>query len=197
MQRFLRSVSVFALALGACQTASDSERGSSSAAGTGTVTRTTLPDTGAADAFVRAFYDGYIPRGIASGLAATDSLLLERTTLFAPSLLAALRQDATARAAAVGEIDGLDFDPFLNSQDPCERYTVGPAIPASASEAGAVRVTVRAECDHASGPPSAFAVEVIPQAGTWQFVNFYYGPPAGDLLTLLRRLHPLSKRDDG
>lgn len=190
MQRFIRSVCVIALALGACQPASDSRHGTSSAAATESVPRTALPDTGAADAFVRAFYQGYVPRGLASGLAATDSLLLERPTLFVPALLAALRQDAAARAAAVGESDGLDFDPFLNSQDPCERYTVGPATPSSTVEPNAVRVTVRAECDQASGPPPAFTVEVVPQAGTWQIVNFYYESPAGDLLTLLRRLHP-------
>lgn len=190
MQRFVRGVSVIALALGACQPASDSRHGTSSATATKSVPRTALTDTGAADVFVRAFYQGYVPRGLAGGLAATDSLLLERPTLFAPSLLAALRQDAAARAAAVGEIDGLDFDPFLNSQDPCERYTVGPATQANTVKPNAVRVTVRAECDRASGPPPAFSVEVVPQAGTWQFVNFYYGPPAGDLLSLLRRLHP-------
>lgn len=190
MQRLLLIVSVCALAFTACRPASDSPHATSRAVTPDSAAVHPLPDTGAADAFVRAFYESFAPRGQTSGLAATDSLLMERPTLFAPALLAALRQDAAARAAAVGEIDGLDFEPFLNSQDPCGRYAVGPAVRSDSAERGAVRVTVRSACDRASGPPPAYTVEVIPHAGSWQFVNFYYGPPAGDLLTLLHSLHP-------
>ena len=189
MQRFLCRVSVCALALTACRPASDTHHETSRPVTADSAVNRTLPDTAAADAFVSAFYRSFAPRGLASGLAATDSLLNERPTLFAPALLKALRQDAAARAAAVGEIDGLDFEPFLNSQDPCERYTVGPAVRSDSTERSAVRVTVRAVCDRASGPPPAYTVEVVPHAGSWQFVNFYYGPPVGDLLTLLHSLH--------
>ena len=192
MQHLLLGVSACALTLAACRPTSDAQHETSRAVAVASVATRAFPDTGAADAFVRDFYQGFAPRGQASGLAVTDSLLNERPMLFAPALLLALRQDAAARAKAVGEIDGLDFEPFLNSQDPCPRYVVGPATRADSSEPGAVRVTVRAACDRASGPPPAFSVEVIPHAGSWQFVNFFYGPPAGDLLTLLRTLHPPS-----
>jgi hypothetical protein len=44
---------------------------------------------------------------------------------FESGLLAALKEDVAAQAAAKGEIVGLDFDPFLNTQDPAESYEVG------------------------------------------------------------------------
>lgn len=190
MHRLLRGVSICSLALGACRPTPDSRPESPRTVAEDSTRSRTLPDTGDADAFVRAFYESFAPRGQASGLAATDSLLGERPALFAPALLTALRQDSAARAAAAGEIDGLDFEPFLNSQDPCARYTVGPAIWVDSAGQRMVRVAVRADCDRASGPQPAFAVGVIPHAGSWQFVNVQYGPSVGDLLTLLHTLHP-------
>ena len=176
-----------ALALGACRPSADA---SSTPASSSHPASTAAIAAASAAAFVRAFYDAYTPRGRTSGLAATDSLLRERPDLFEPSLLAALRRDAAARAAAVGEIDGLDFEPFLNSQDPCERYEVDPAGVAAASAGGRVRVSVHAVCGGTRRPEAGVTAEVAPAGRSWQFVNFYYGPPAGDLVTLLRRLHP-------
>jgi hypothetical protein len=98
------------LTFATCQPAPDAKAPAVAASGQSIAA---TPDTAAAAAFVRAFYASYTPRGVASGLAATDSLLRERPALFTPELLAALRQDAAARAAAKGEIDGLDADPFL------------------------------------------------------------------------------------
>jgi hypothetical protein len=51
-------------------------------------------------------------------------------------------------------------------------------------------VSVRAVCGDARSPAPTVIAEVAPSSGAWQFVNFYYGPPAGDLVALLRRLHP-------
>jgi hypothetical protein len=178
------------LALVACQPASDARKAPPRTDSQHASSARALPDTVAATAFVRHFYAEYAPRAQVSGLAATDSLLLERPALFAPSLLASLQEDAKVRAAAVGEIDGLDFEPFLNSQDPCGNYTVGPATSTQASKPDGVVVFVRAACDRARGPEPGFSVEVALHAGAWQFVNVYYGPPAGDLVALLRRLHP-------
>jgi len=142
---------------------------------------------------VRSFYASYAPRAIASGLAATDSIIVERPALFAPPLLAALGRDAAERSRATGEIAGLDFEPFLAAQDPCDRYEVGGAARAAAAAPGAsVRVSVYAVCGGARGDQPAVVAEMGPGAqGSWAFVNFHYGPPVDDdLLALLRRLHP-------
>jgi hypothetical protein len=144
------------------------------------------PVDSSAVVFVRSFYQTYAPRGAASGLAAVDSLLAEQPALFTPELLAALRRDAEARAAAKGEIDGLDWEPFLNSQDPCERYVVGDASRVASN----VRVSVYAVCGGKRSNQSAVVAEVAPTGHSWAFANFIYGAPAGDLLKALRALHP-------
>lgn len=79
---------------------------------------TTAATDSSAVAFVREFYATYAPRLIPNGLQAVDSIIAERPGLFAPALLAALRRDAALRDTAT-EIVGLDFDPFLNTQDAC------------------------------------------------------------------------------
>jgi hypothetical protein len=190
-RRYFTPLLLAPLGAAACRPSADERR--SSPPGPPGAELSAAPAPASADAFVRAFYAAYAPRGQASGLAATDSLLRERPALFAPPLLALLRRDAAARGAAVGEIDGLDFDPFLSSQDPCDRYEVGGATRAGASVPGGVRVSVRAVCAGGGSPQPTVTAEVAPASGggtSWQFVNFYYGPPAGDLLALLRRLHP-------
>jgi hypothetical protein len=143
------------------------------------------PDSTAV-AFVRSFYQTYGPRSATSGLAAVDSLLVERPALFTPELLAALRRDAAARAAVKGEIDGLDWEPFLNTQDPCEQYVVGTATRAASH----VRVRVYAICRGRRSDSVAVVADVTPVGSSWAFANFLYGAPAGDLLTALHALHP-------
>lgn len=44
------------------------------------------------------------------------------SALFSSALVNALRIDRAAQARVPGEVVGLDFDPFTNSQDPCEEY---------------------------------------------------------------------------
>jgi hypothetical protein len=140
----------------------------------------------AAQAFAQAFYQQYVPRAAESGLTAIDSLLRQRPDLFDAKLLAALRQDATARAAAVGEIDGLEGDPFLNSQDPCPRYTVGTAT----LVASTVRVPVYGQCGTAGDHTPAAFLELARRDSSWVIRNVLYVPPQTDLLAHLRRLHP-------
>lgn len=53
--------------------------------------------------------------------------------MFSPELFHALCEDSETSKKAKGEIVGLDFDPFLNSQDPHARYEVGNVVPAGDS----------------------------------------------------------------
>jgi hypothetical protein len=57
-----------------------------------------------------------------------DSLMLVLQTkpkLFSVQLLTLLQEDLAARLRANHEIVGLDFDPFFNSQDLSDQYTIG------------------------------------------------------------------------
>ena len=140
----------------------------------------------AAVELVARFYSEYAPRAIRSGLLALDSTLVETPGVFTPELLAALRRDAAARAAAAGYINGLDFEPFLNSQDPCEQYELG-----AAEQVGArIRVQVFAVCRGVRTSVPAVVVEVSRTVDGWAIGNLLFGPPANDVLSLSRRLHP-------
>ena len=172
--------------LGACGAGGERDTASSRATPRTGATDTLRTAPEAAVQFVRGFYAAYTPRGMESGLAAVDSLLKEQPRLFTPALLQALQRDAAARGAATGEIDGLDFEPFLNSQDPCPRYEVGGAAPVG----GRVQVPVYAVCEGRRAVTATVVTEVVPANGGWAFANFVYGPPAGDLLHLLQELHP-------
>ena len=184
MTRSLLAAAVLSAATAACQPGADARTVDRAAGGRAT----TAVQAPGATAFVRAFYAAYAPRARASGLAALDSVLRERPADFTATLGAALRADAAARAAAVGEVDGLDGDPFLNAQDPCEQYVVGDAAGAAPAPA-AVRVPVYAVCGGKRGADPAAIVEVVQQAGGWAVANVHdAGPPDDDLLSRLARL---------
>ena len=136
-------------------------------------------------AFVRQFYKVYTPRGIKSGLAATDSIIRERPAVFSSELLGALKDDARTRAGARGEIAGLDFDPFLAAQDPCDKYEVGKPTRVGGTSAN-ILVPIFALCSK-QRDSAALIAEVAPNSGSWAFVNFHYpAPPVTDLLTTLK-----------
>ena len=168
------------LLLAACQPAPDAQRTPSTGATTSAATRLAAPSDSSAVAFVRQFYAAYAPRAIAQGLSATDSIIIQQPAAFAPELLAALRQDAADRAAAKGEIAGLDFEPFLATQDPCQSYEVGEAR----RTGGSVGVSVYGVCQGKRTPQPVVIAEVTPTAETWQLANVRY-PDGGDLLTIL------------
>src|SRR5579864_8103992 len=80
-------------------------------------------------AFVQEFYDWYL-RQIEDEMtnkdvSVVDLALTQRKSTFGAELLNRLRKDSEAQSKVPGEIVGLEFDPFLNSQDPDERYIVG------------------------------------------------------------------------
>jgi hypothetical protein len=185
MTRSLLAAAVLSAATAACQPGADARAVARAAGGSAT----TAVQAPGATAFVRAFYAAYAPRARASGLAALDSVLRERPADFTPTLGAALRANAAARAGAAGEIDGLDGDPFLNAQDPCEQYVVGDAAAAPPpAPPAAVRVPVYAVCGGKRGADPAAIVEVVQQAGGWAVANVHYAGPPDDLLSRLARL---------
>jgi hypothetical protein len=133
--------------------------------------------------FVQGFYDFYLPR-LASGAAEWDAIKRERGASFSPELLAALDQDAAAAAASPDEIVGLDFDPFLATQDPCEHYEVGPESPAGPNH----RVEVFAVCGGTRELTPSVVAEIAQRGEAWVFVNFHYPGEQTDLLRVLAEL---------
>ena len=131
--------------------------------------------------FTRTFYEWYLPQGTRFDVAVRDS-----SRLFAPALLAALRADLDAQSRDSEEVVGLDWDPFLASQDPCESYRVGKA---TARETDYL-VEVYPSCPSSDQPTDKPVVlaEVGHHNGAWVFANFRYPADSGDLLTDLARL---------
>ena len=141
-------------------------------------------ETESARKFVQGFYDWYTPHALShkSG-AAWDLGHTSKKSAFAPALLSALNEDLKASKKVKDEIVGLDFDPFLSSQDPVSHYSV-------------TKVEKRGQAYLASvngmtgGKPSAKA-DVIARVekvkGTWRFTNFMY-PSGENLLGVLAKL---------
>jgi hypothetical protein len=74
---------------------------------------------------VQRFYNWYLPRFAKPGTRNVMMLAATHGPIpFDSTLVHWLRVDSIAQARAKGEIDGLDGDPYLNAQDPCDAYTV-------------------------------------------------------------------------
>lgn len=181
-----------AIALLATATACDRSR----EAGAAGASRTTAAQQGATSAaadsvrqLVQAFYDWYVPQtnGPASE-SAYDSALTVKAAFFTPSLLAALREDNAAQDRdTTGDIVsvGADYDPFLNSQDPCDHYEVGEVVPTAEGFAA----SVYGNCAGARHERADVVLDLRRSGGTWQVANFRDpGNPGYDLVSELARV---------
>jgi hypothetical protein len=145
-------------------------------------------------AFVQSFYDWYLP------IVNDDNLhewrykvaITRKPELFDQTLLRALQNDADAQAkAAVNrEIDGLDGDPFVDTNgDPAPHF--------KAIRATGPLVTVVGYDEQIAKPLVALAVEVRCKQDRCVIVNVHYPAHDGlkkyDLLSQLRLLHPPAK----
>lgn len=147
--------------------------------------QTTTPQQGSESArsFVQQFYSWYVPisRGH-NNESAWDIALRQKPDDFTPELTTALKVDSEAQAKA-DEIVGLDFDPFENGQDPCERYVAEQSV----GKSGAYWVNVYGVCEGKKHIEPDVIAEVKQVQGRWVFVNFHY-LPKGDLLEVLNIL---------
>jgi Protein of unknown function (DUF3828) len=134
--------------------------------------------------FAQDFYRWYVPLAAKSNKGTPFEVAIkQRPSSFSPQLLQALRDDAEAQAKAVGETVGLDFDPFLNSQDPSNHYVIGQINLKNDGYWVDVH-TSKSEKVHAK--TSVIAV-VNQSGGHWFFTNFRF-PNDGDLLETLQSL---------
>jgi hypothetical protein len=134
--------------------------------------------------FVQRFYDWYVPVANQVNKERTsDIALAHQPSVFDSTLANALRKDSQARDKVRGEVVGLDFDPFLAAQDPCERYVAGtPAL-----NGAHYRVNIYGICEGKQHATPDLTAELVAQNGAWVFVNFIY-TDGGDLLAMLKNL---------
>lgn len=141
-------------------------------------------DSTRARSFVSEFYRWYVP------LASSDTLhvpastiaLRDRPAAFTAEFRSALADESTAQRQPGADL-GLDFDPILISQDPCERYDAGWvrfSRPAFLVELIPICGGVR------SPSQDGVIAEVVLKDGAWQFANFHGPRNKADVLKALK-----------
>lgn len=140
-------------------------------------------DAQSAKTFVQDFYAWYVKEVKKGHRESSEAITLRtRASLFSGPLVDALKDDLAASARSPEEVVGLDFDPFLNSQELCEPYKIGKPTP----DADTYKVPVYGSCPDKPGQPDVIAA--LQKSGdAWIFVNFFY-PGDGDLLAVLEQL---------
>jgi hypothetical protein len=141
---------------------------------------------------VQHFYDWYLPHAANPG---ERDMILEAATHgplpFDPELVRWLRIDSTAQARAKGEVDGLDSDPYLHAQDPCDVYSVQSAA-ATAAHTFMVSVLGHGGCAPHKRPD--VVVEIGHRAGRWTILEFRDPELRNEgTIPLLKRIHPKAK----
>jgi len=140
--------------------------------------------------FVQDFYNWYVPLTTHDPHeTASDVALKKRSADFSPELSKALKEDSAAAAKNPGEIVGIDWDPFLNSQETVDRCEVGKVT----EKNGAFRVEVYDFLDGKKDKKPQIIAEVKSVNGHWVFVNFW-NPDKGNLLDELRQLAKSRKK---
>jgi hypothetical protein len=145
-------------------------------------------ETSSCRQFAQAFYDWYVPftQKRMNG-PASDIALKRKADMFSQELLRALKIDSGAQARAKGELVGIDFDPFVGSQDPAGHYEVRRVT--WRGDRCSVEVWPASPTDTAakSEKPDVVA-ELVQEKGHWQFLNFHYPDLKADLIGVLAQL---------
>src|SRR5690348_11099616 len=134
--------------------------------------------------FVQGFYTWYMKEEKNEHEVSLDDVAIKtKPKWFSDAIVRGIEDDEAASAQRPDEVVGLDFDPFLNSQEDCEPYKVGKATVAGSL----YQVEVFGQCqDSSPKQPDVIAV-VEKHNGAWVFVNFLY-PGDGDLFSELGAL---------
>jgi len=145
-------------------------------------------------AYVQKFYGWYVPAMLHSGNKVMSDVALDRKDFaFSPELRKSLKEDLAASRKNKDEIVGLDFDPFLNTQDPEHRYVVGTVTVKDAHCSANVHGVVSGK----KNEKSDVTPELELRDGRWTFINFHYGqtekPEDENLLAVLKTLRDARK----
>jgi hypothetical protein len=130
--------------------------------------------------FVESFYAWYQASGERFETAVRDS-----PAVFDRPLLEAMQVDLEAQARHPEEVVGLDWDPFLAAQDPCNPYRAQQA----ARRQDTILVSIRGMCPdrEAAAAPDVVA-ELRWLRGRWVFTDFRHGSDSGSLMQDLAEL---------
>lgn len=147
-----------------------------------------LSRTGAAMScreFTDAFLAWYVPLALRDSKEPASILAIrQRPSIFSDKIRESLAEDRKAQEQSKDGIVGIDFDPFLASQDPAEKYST-------------LKVTVDegkclADIKAADAVDRYWDVrtEAKRTGGAWRFTNFHYNTDVlpNDLLSILRDL---------
>jgi hypothetical protein len=148
----------------------------------GAQTKPVQEATATPHAFVEEFYKWYVPMALDSKISRDwEVAVRERPSAFSSQLARLIKEDAEAQAKCA-DLVGLDFDPFLNFQDPAEHYEVGAITQTDQRYRAEI---YRMESGKRGEKPDVIA-EFSQQNGRWLFTNFYYPDNRTDLLTILK-----------
>ena len=118
----------------------------------------------------------------------SEKALVCKDYSFSPDLAAKLREDRAASAKNPNEVVGLDFDPFVNSQEQAQRFEVGKI----SQKNGSYLADVYGYWDGKKSSKPDVVPELVLKSGGWQFVNFHYqasnDPTQENLLSVLKAL---------
>jgi len=140
--------------------------------------------------FVQQFYDQYLQASANEPRQAMSQLLTRKPPVFTSTLSALLNWNLRAQASSPGEQRGLDFDPFVNAQDPCDHYFARP----TEGQGAHVLVNVYGICARTADSLPAVVADVVQISGRWTFSNFRYPRQHADLVALLSDLRRMSER---
>lgn len=140
-------------------------------------------------AYAQAFYDWYVKISQnVRGETPTSAVFKNKKFEFSKELQSQLKEDEAVARLFPGEIVGLDFDPFLNSQDLPEKFTAGKVNVAGAK----YHVDMFGTLEGKKSKKPDVIPELISENGHWVFVNFLYpgatDPTNRDLLSVLKQL---------
>lgn len=122
--------------------------------------------------FVQSFYDWYVPVADTSRRPAMWSVLSSGSGDLDAGLRDALRADSAfgEYGNGTGTREALNFDPFLDSQDPCAQYQVAEAR----KQGGEYHVAVTAVCADSTWQAARPVVVVSNTEGRWKITNVIY-----------------------
>jgi hypothetical protein len=134
---------------------------------------------GSAQQFVQSFYNWYVPFAARSKVLACEAAMNERPQYFNAVLYRALKKDTT-KQENLGGLQGIGFDPFLNSQDPASKYAVGNVR----RDGDHYMVDVYGLAEARRDRELALTARVKSENGHWVFTDFLY-PGRSSLKKLL------------
>lgn len=146
--------------------------------------------------FVKDFYQTYNRDRSPSNQAPTFRYIFSlKKKSFSEELIKAIEEDLQAQDKASGKSVGLDFDPFIHSQDPGASYKVGQVEERSGTFKVAIHEVREGKI---SKKPNVWA-RLTRENNHWVFSNFHYDakemPEQENLLSVLKILK--TEREDG